>query len=230
ISVSFLNRNKKESYTKLINIVVDVNNLENPKLYMDLIQLDKDFEIKISDIAISNNGSIVTSYGVREEYGDPYHYALKVMNEKGEFMDPINLKVEEYYLSNIKFVPYTDYFMLSGYFVVEKEKYNVVTGFFLAKLDPNTNKINNLSSFPYTEEFFTSLGYKISKDGDVNFGGGYDLNIIPDNKGGGYLIADHSVGSRASYHLSSLESIIIPFDKNGDLGDKIILPKAVYGA
>jgi len=72
------------------------------------------------------------------------------------------------------------------------------------------------------------LGYKIKKDGRVKFKGSYDLEIITNQDGSGYLIADHVI--RQENYYAGKESIVFPFDKEGQLnGDKVVLPKDQSG-
>lgn len=64
---------------------------------------------------------------------------------------------------------------------------------------------------PILKSFFNHLVIKLKNDGRVKFSGGYDLEIIPNEKSGGsYLIADHDyMDGRFSVKE---EAIIISFD------------------
>lgn len=230
IGISFLNEWPKENYVKMVNIILDANDLNNYKVYEDQFSYNSEKlpeYLTLPEISITNNGSLVSMIAHKFDIDDPFHYEMKILNKDGQFNSPIDLKLDEFYLNQIQFTPYDDYVVFNGLYVVEQEKKNVAQGFFLAQLNIEENKIDNISSFPYSLEFFTSLGYKIKKDGTVKFGGYYDFEILPTSDGGGYLIADHKSGSY--YSKGSFESVIIPFNKNLELSETMVLPKKNYG-
>lgn len=220
--------NFKDGYIRLIDGLVDVSNLSKATITSKTISVSEDIEMSnLYDAAISNNGSIAHTLGYRSDYKTPYLYNLITLNEEGNYTEPIPLKFEDdLYFDRIKLVPNgNDKFIFTGFYLTKGKRKNLINGFFIATLNTKSNEIETFSDFAYTEEFFQSLGYKIKKNGRVKFSGSFDLELIPNEKsGGGFLIADHTDVDK-QYRIAT-ETIIIPYDKSGELGEKMILPKA----
>lgn len=222
------NEHRKEGYVKIINGLIDVNDLNNVKIHTTQLSIpEKPVGTNLSNMVVSNNGEIVNTYGFQEEYEDPYTYRFLLLGTDGKYKEPISLKSkEDIYLGNIIMEPSGDSdYMFSGMIISKNGKDVLSNGFFLSKLDVETGEITSMSSFPYTEEFFQSLGYKVKDDGRIKFEGHYKLQIVPNEEsGGGYLIADHYTHSNVD-RLTE-EALIIPFDKAGELGKTIVLAKS----
>lgn len=219
--------NLKDGYLRLLNGVMDISDLNEVKVTSKTISVSEDAKQSLLyDAEITSNGSIVNILGYRDDYDAPYLYNLVTLKKDGKYSEPIPLKFEDdLYFDQIELKPIgSDKFIFTGFYLTEEKRKNLVKGFFIATFNTNTNEIETFSDFPYTEEFFKSLGYKIKNNGRVKFSGGFNLEIIMNNKSGsGYLIADHEYMD--SRFKIKAEAIILPFDSTGKLGDQMVLPK-----
>lgn len=222
------NEHRKEGYVKIINGLIEVNDLSKVEIHSTQMQIpEKPSSTSLFDMLVSNNGGIVNYYGYKEEYEDPFTSSFLLLGADGKYKEAISLKSKEgIYLGNIIIEPIGDSdYMFSGVIISKDGKNSLASGFFLSKLDLEAGQITSMSSFPYTEEFFQSLGYKVKDDGRIKFEGRYDLQIVPNEEsGGGYLIADHYV--YANVDALTEEALIIPFDNEGELGETIVLAKS----
>lgn len=201
--------------------------MSTAKITSKTISVSEDIKLgSLYDSKITNDGATVSILGYKNKDQSPYLYNFIIKSSEGEYKEPMPLKFEgNLYFDRMELVPNDkNKFFFSGFCLTKGEKKNLYNGFFLATLNIANNEIESFSDFAYTEEFFLSLGYKIKNNGSVKFTGSYDLEIIPNEKsGGGFLIADHS--NFNGRYWTTEETIIIPFDSAGELGNKLILPK-----
>lgn len=227
VGISFICQWESEGYAEIYNIVLDSDDPDNIQYFSNKISFDKYPDLlRLSDFSLTNNGSVVSLVRTLNK-GEASRYKLYVMKNTGEFQQPIDMVYNQYNLGEVGFNSYDDYIILNGVISQENEKQNMIYGFFLAKLDIETNSIKNLNTFMYSNEFFGNLGYQLKKDGSVDFDGFYRFSKHADSKGGGYLVADHIFGHY--YNKGSYETLIIPFDSEAKLGELILLPKNNHG-
>ena len=96
--------------------------------------------------------------------------------------------------------------------------------FFIGKFNSKTFEIETIKEYPYTEDFFKSLGYKVKKDGEIRFRGQYKLDIFLNDQGGGYFIANHKSYYRST-GIVNKELLVIPFDSDLGMGDIQVIPR-----
>lgn len=228
VGFALTDENLKDGYIRLINGIVEVSDLSKANINSKTISVSEDIkQSRLYGAKITNDGAIVNTLGYRDDYDTPYLYNLITLQKDGNYAEPIALKFEDdLYFDRVELVPNGNgKLIFTGFYLTKGKRRNLINGFFIATLNTISNKIETFSDFAYTEEFFQSLGYKIKNNGRVKFSGSYNLEIIPNKKsGGGFLIANHTDVDK-QYRIAT-EAIIIPYDKSGELGEKMILPKA----
>lgn len=225
----------KEDKVQLTTIHVPIDNPEQYKSEILMIDaVEKANDADLTQVFVDNNGNILSCIGTADRNfnnprkSDPYEYLLIPYNATEGYGTQEKLVFEGIYFDKLEIEKIgSDYFM-TGMLLTRNKKRSLYNGFFLCKVDIQTAKLSSIQTFPYEIKFFEALGYKIKKDGRINFSGRFLLNLVDLEADGGYLIADHSLAN--SYERSETKELIaIPFSSEGELGSLTVLPKNQVG-
>lgn len=184
------------------------------------------FNARIIQTEVDNKGNIIICYVVREEKPTKFVHKLLVLNSEHEVLVDRSLEFDKFFIGNItiKLSNRNEAFFTGMIGSTESEN-RAYSGFVIGKFNSETYGIEAIKEYPYTDEFFQGLGYKIKKDGRIKFSGSYLLDLELDNqKGGGYFIANHKDYYRNS-GIANKEILVIPFDSELDMGDVKVVPR-----
>jgi|GEM_PF-6320150 len=219
--ISELIRPKKfDKILRIRYIKISRKNLNDVKIYEKEINLIGDIDQTILHHSyIDNYGNMAMIVGERKDEKDPFLLKIHSIYNDNIIQESYELKLEDYYLqiSNINSSKSGKVFF-TGLYLTQRDNKNLYNGFFLAEFDMGNNTIANLSSVPYDNEFFESLGYRIKKDGTVNFKGIYTMNIILNEEKGGYITAEH-------FHNYDREIVVMRFDEEGKFKYRTVIPR-----
>ena len=153
---------------------------------------------------------------------------LLVLDKNGEYLLNKKLDFEDFLLTEIEVkISSNNQAYFTGMISTYNDKESLMNnGFFLFDLDQSTFEIGNFKSFVYNEEFFLSLGYKIKKDGYVKFSGLYNLEIILNDNGGGFLVANHKTNFRSS-GVSNKELVVLSFSDDLTIDAPLVVPRSL---
>lgn len=228
LGMSFTNIRKKEKVARWYNIIMDINDFSNHKVFFTDLPFENKVprHFKFPSLRVTNNGGIVAIIKHYDDLGseDEAELSIRVMDASGEFKAPLELKHDQKVLKRISFKSYDDYVMLYGEYCDDPENTDEINGFYLGKLDIETNAIQNMNFFPYESEFFKKLGYEVE---DNVIDGNLNQYLRATSDGGGYLIQSHTVNK--SGNIYSNELIIMPFDKNAKVSGRFVFPKKFFG-
>ncbi len=183
--------------------------------------------VEIRQVEIDDKGHAIISYYVSEKKPIQYFRAFLVLNGEGEVIINKKLNFDNFFLGKITLKLSNDRDVyLTGQVGTEEDGKSTYGGFFVAKLDSLTYEIDKFQSFPYTEEFFLGLGYKVKSDGRVKFHGVYSLDIILNDKGGGFLVANHKESYRST-GITDKELVVLPFSNDLIMEAPMVVPRSL---
>ena len=189
---------------------------------------EKAYEVTLSDMLVSDDGVLSAVYGskIKNDLSNPFDNNLIIMDKSGTLLSPLPLKTDELLLNDISLKLIKDKVFMTGFLLKAENNRESTVGFFLGEVELENNSIKNFNAFPYTQDFFESLGYKVKNSGKIKFEGYFKLRLAETDEGNGFLLAHH-LWQRGSDNplYYEYEMLAIPFDRTGKLGEVIVLPK-----
>lgn len=234
LGITIVDNLLKEDQVKLFNVRISTENPSDYEVNSTSIKVSEEANgLSLSQLAIANSGSMVTCVGAaKRNYGsfgqvDPYLYRLVSWNSTKGYSEPLELKFDNVYFDKLTIKSIGKSFFMAGLLLTQTNNKESHNGFFLSQINIENNTIKSFSSFPYTTEFFESLGYKVKSSGKIKFDGSFEIDIIPSEAGGGYLMAEHV---DRNYQVTTpnkitYEVVSIPFDETGKFGKQSVLLK-----
>lgn len=209
------------------SLIFDANGENLKRINTEFSVEGKLSNVYFNQLEIDNSGHTIISYNVSQTKPTENYSKLLILNNEGEIVLDKKLDFDEFFLGRIKLElsKNSEVYMtgLLGTTVDGKSSYG---GFFMAKLNATTYELDKFQSFPYSEEFFLSLGYKIKKDGRVKFYGSYSLDIILNDNGGGFLVANHKQGYKST-GTTDKELVVLPFSSELVMESPMVVPRSL---
>ncbi|KAA3644476.1 MAG: hypothetical protein DWP98_12115 [Bacteroidetes bacterium] len=176
----------------------------------------------VPTFTIDNKGRItsILSFKKRSEGTELRTNKFIFITDGNNVVEKDELTFGDYSLQEISLESSSDgqtYF--SGMYSPITGKKSVYNGFFIGKLNTTTFDIDKLVAYPYNREFFNKLGYKIKKDGSIDFNGKFELQIVTDRDRGGFVIAERA--NQIYYG----ELVVLKFDSSLNIKYESIIPK-----
>lgn len=235
LAVVVLKEELKDEKLQLTTIHVPTAQPDQYKSEIKMIEAVEDAnDADLTQVFVDNNGNILSCLGSADRNfqtpskSEPYEYVLYSWSPKGGYGEKQRLVFDGVYFDKIEIEKIDDQYFMTGMLLTRDKKRSQYNGFFLCKIDITTAKLSSINAFPYEIKFFESLGYRIKKDGRIDFNGKFLLNLVDTEAEGGYLIADHAIYD--SYERSETKELIaIPFNSNGELGKQSVLLKHQVG-
>ena len=200
---------------------------ENANLFKGQIKYDG-YGLTIDHQEVDNEGKVVFVVRTQEDKkGDPLSYLL--VYSDNEVSQRIDLEYNNTILDNFSIEKVADgHIKLAGLYLTKEKKKSFYQGFFLCTFDLSAKEIKDFSSTPFTKELISKFGKRAAKKGSANTSGNYHVQIVENNDGSGYVIAESrnifTNGDKATHVFN--EILVANYNQSGELTHLNLIPKA----
>ncbi len=225
VAMHGVGRKKDEPFRHQI-ITITLDNPSNSQLFEHSIDFSGD-EIGIEDLQVDNQGRLV--YVIKEvvDKKEPSNSYL-VVYKNNSVSDKIALEYEDKVLDNFSIVSdLDDNLKLSGLYLEKEKRKSFYKGFFLTSFSFEENTLKGFHAKPFSSKLIAKFGKRAAKKGEANIRGEYQVEMYPNEKGGGFLVAENlNIYAKSGnvYH-NYKEILVVGYSSTGELTHMNLLPK-----